>query len=48
MKETRGVLKDHFQKGATPTQVHFENLIDSLLNQVDDGVSKSEGCPHQA
>ncbi len=45
MKETRVALKDHFQRGATPTQQHFENLIDSLLNQEDDGVSKSPDDP---
>ena len=37
----RSTLKGFFQKGKVPTEVHFANLIDSTINKVDDGLSKT-------
>ena len=42
---TRENLKGHFLKGAIPTASHFGDLIDSMLNQEDDGISKSKDDP---
>jgi hypothetical protein len=41
-KKTRETLKNHFRAGAKPTQGDFEDLIDSALNVIDDGIGKSE------
>lgn len=35
-------LKSFFRKGQTPSQVHFEYLIDSMVNKIDDGFAKSD------
>lgn len=40
-KRNRETLKESFQKGKKPTVDDFENLIDSTLNILDDGFSKS-------
>lgn len=41
----RASLKELFAKGKRPSEENFSSLIDSLLNKVDDGISKnmSEG-----
>lgn len=39
----RESLKNFFQAGRMPSQSNFEDLIDSSMNKVDDGFSKSEG-----
>lgn len=36
----RDKLKTYFRKGQMPTQGHFEELIDSMVNRIDDGFSK--------
>ncbi|MCC8019258.1 MAG: hypothetical protein LIO85_05740 [Rikenellaceae bacterium] len=36
----RQTLKQYFGKGHKPTQADFENLIDSAVNILDDGISK--------
>lgn len=38
----RAELKYFFKNGHIPTETHFANLIDSLINQSDDGISKNE------
>jgi hypothetical protein len=35
-------LKSFFRKGQTPSEVHFEYLIDSTFNKVDDGLAKND------
>lgn len=37
----RASLKGFFQKGRVPTEVHFSNLIDSMINKIDDGFAKT-------
>ncbi|BDD07355.1 hypothetical protein [Aureibacter tunicatorum] len=37
----RKTLKSFFRKGNIPTEVNFSDLIDSSVNKVDDGFSKS-------
>lgn len=37
----RLTLKNFFKKGSVPTEVHFSNLIDSTINKIDDGFSKT-------
>ncbi|MGJ5179585.1 hypothetical protein ACQR16_14965 [Bradyrhizobium oligotrophicum] len=39
-KKSRATLKSYFVKNAIPTEQQFSQLIDSLLNQRDDGVIK--------
>jgi hypothetical protein len=39
---TRESLKNFFRKGKFPSQVHFSHLIESTVNKLDDGFSKSE------
>ncbi|MCD8172377.1 MAG: hypothetical protein LUD76_02790 [Alistipes sp.] len=39
-KRNRQTLKQCFGKGNKPTQADFENLIDSAVNILDDGISK--------
>ena len=34
-------LKNFFRKGQFPTEVHFGNLIDSMINKKDDGFDKT-------
>lgn len=36
----RAELKNFFKNGHIPTETHFASLIDSLINQSDDGISK--------
>jgi hypothetical protein len=38
----RAELKKHFKNGQIPTETHFAYLIDSVIVQQDDGVSKDE------
>lgn len=38
--KTRAELKSHFVKNAIPTEIDFADLLDSQLNQQDDGVFK--------
>jgi hypothetical protein len=44
-KNTRATLKGYFVRNAIPTQGNFEDLIDSLINQADDGIVKLPGKP---
>jgi hypothetical protein len=37
----RNTLKHYFKKGDIPSQAEFENLIDSGINMIDDGFSKT-------
>ncbi len=45
MKKNRSNLKQYFKKGAIPTESNFADLIDSMLNQDDDGISKLPNDP---
>lgn len=38
---TRSTLKNLFTRGSVPTEVNFADFIDSTVNKVDDGFSKS-------
>ena len=40
--QTRDQLKEHFKNGKIPTATHYEDLIDSMLHKVEDGISKDE------
>lgn len=40
MKKNRTTLKERFKKGAIPTEADFADLIDSMLNQAEDNISK--------
>lgn len=40
-KRNRKTLKESFRQGRKPSQQDFENLIDSSINILDDGLSKS-------
>lgn len=42
-KKSRATLKSYFVKNAIPTEQQFAQLIDSVLNQRDDGVIKPGG-----
>ncbi|MDE1462116.1 hypothetical protein [Spartinivicinus poritis] len=42
-KKNRDDLKGRFKDGDKPTQSDFENLMDSYINQLDDGISQPEG-----
>ncbi len=42
LSQTRDQLKEYFKKGKIPTQKHYEELIDSVVNKVDDGFIKNE------
>lgn len=42
-KTNRETLKGYFGSGRIPTGRHFEDLVDSMLNIVDDGMNKSAG-----
>lgn len=37
--ETRNQLKTYFETGDIPTQDEFGNLIDSMINKIDDGIT---------
>ncbi len=39
--QNRKSLKDYFKKGQLPSEGHFHDLIDSTINKVDDGMSKT-------
>jgi len=39
--QNRKSLKGYFKKGQLPTEGHFHDLIDSSINKVDDGMSKT-------
>jgi hypothetical protein len=39
--QNRDTLKSFFRKGSLPTEGHFADLIDSSLNKVEDGISKT-------
>ncbi len=45
MNKNRSTLKQDFKKGAVPTESNFADLIDSMLNQEDDGISKVPNDP---
>ena len=45
MKQNRSTLKDYFKKGAIPTESNFSDLIDSMINQQDDNLSKVSNDP---
>jgi hypothetical protein len=40
MNQNRNTLKGFFTKGAIPSQENFADLIDSAINQNDDGITK--------
>ena len=42
---TRSQLKVYFGSNCIPTASNFSDLIDSMLNQTDDGIVKSSGYP---
>jgi len=44
-KRSRSTLKGFFIKNAIPTQSQFSDLIESNINQRDDGLLKSQGEP---
>ncbi len=44
-KRSRAVLKSYFVKNAIPTEQQFAELMDSVLNQRDDGLVKVAGDP---
>ena len=39
--QNRDSLKGYFRKGQLPSEGHFHDLIDSTINKVDDGMSKT-------
>ncbi len=39
--QNRNTLKSYFRKGQMPSEGHFNDLIESMLNKVDDGMSKT-------
>ena len=41
-KQDRATLKSYFRKGALPTAEQYRDLIDSAVNQVEDGFDKSK------
>jgi hypothetical protein len=44
-KKSRAVLKSYFVKNAIPTEQQFVQLMDSMLNERDDGLVKVAGDP---
>ncbi len=40
-KKNRHTLKNYFTNGSLPSQEHFGDLIDSMLNVIDEGFDKS-------
>lgn len=40
-KKNRRTLKKYFSKGAMPTEDHFRDLIDSSVNRVDEGFTRT-------
>jgi hypothetical protein len=45
MKRNRSTLRDYFKKGAIPTEANFADLIDSMINQDEDSLSKLPNDP---
>ena len=43
--KNRSDLKSYFVKNAIPTENHFAELIDSAINQREDGLAKASGAP---
>ena len=43
----RETLKNYFGDGSLPTQAHFGDLIDSMLNMVDEGFRKTVANGHE-
>ena len=41
--KNRAILKNYFLKGSVPKEDQFHNLIDSFINQEDDGIIKKQG-----
>ena len=41
-KRDRTTLKAFFQDGALPTATEYEDLIESCVNQIDDGYDKDD------
>lgn len=41
MKKNRETLRNYFRKGQFPSEVHFKDLVDSVVNIIDDGFSKT-------
>ncbi|MCU0429385.1 MAG: adhesin [Cytophagaceae bacterium] len=39
--QNRNTLKGFFKKGQLPAETHFFDMIDSMINKVDDGMSKT-------
>lgn len=39
-KRNRGTLKNYFRKGAMPSAENFADLVDSTVNQIEDGFAK--------
>lgn len=39
--QNRSTLKNFFRKGQLPAEGHFYDLIESMINKVDDGMSKT-------
>lgn len=39
--ENRETLKSYFKKGSMPQEGHFADLVDSFVNKIDDGLSKT-------
>ena len=40
-KKNRSTLKRYFREGALPSEDHFDDLIDSTLNTIDEGFDKN-------
>jgi hypothetical protein len=40
-KKNRSTLKRYFREGALPSEDHFDDLIDSTLNTIDEGFDKT-------
>ena len=38
--QDRDTLRNYFRQGTIPQEVHFHDLIDSVVNKVDDGLDK--------
>ncbi|MCC5946166.1 MAG: adhesin [Bernardetiaceae bacterium] len=39
--QNRNTLRNYFRKGQLPREGHFADLIESMVNKIDDGLSKS-------
>ncbi|MCC7453803.1 MAG: hypothetical protein IT222_06535, partial [Crocinitomix sp.] len=42
-KRTRDILKEYFETGDRPKEIEFSRLIDSGINQKDDGLFAEDG-----